>query len=92
MINSLYIISRAFQKIEILEFFIGDQVLTAFRLYKTNKKKIRDIDPSYGPVRAFYWKLKLSIITRLLRIVFKIFTYNLRLKTNFLEPEFKFWS
>ena len=45
---------RAFQKNKIFEFGCGDQILTAFGLHETNKKKIMDIDPLYGPVRTFY--------------------------------------
>ena len=33
-----------FQKNKIFEFGCGDQILTVFGLYKTNKKKIMDID------------------------------------------------
>ena len=46
--------TRAFQKNKNFEFGCGDQILTAFGLYETNKKRIMDIDPFYGPVRAFY--------------------------------------
>ena len=56
---------RAFQKNKIFEFGCGDQILTAFGLHETNKKKFMDIDPLYGPVRAFYWTSEMSIITRL---------------------------